>query len=185
MTPVVRTDDTVALWYAMRDLKRANAKLPAYVLLRNAGVNVFTPMTWRITVKGDKRVRCEVPAIHDLLFAHESRNVLDPIVESVPTLQYRYRKGGNYREPMTVPEKDMERFIRAVESSDKPPRYYLPDEIRPEMCRHRIRIVGGTLDGYEGRLLSVRGSKTKRLLVELPEFFAVGVEVTPDMIEFI
>lgn len=53
------------------------------------------------------------------------------------------------------------------------------------MCGRHIRIVGGSLDGYEGKLLTVRGSKTKRLLVELPEFFSVGVEVNPEYIRLL
>ena len=48
-----------------------------------------------------------------------------------------------------------------------------------------IRIIGGPFEGYEGRLLTTRGSKVKRLLVELPNFFSVGVEVNPDLIEII
>ena len=31
-------------WYAMRDLKRSNALLPAYKQLSQAGMEVFTPM---------------------------------------------------------------------------------------------------------------------------------------------
>ena len=53
------------------------------------------------------------------------------------------------------------------------------------MCGRHIRIVGGPLDGYEGKLLTVRGAKTKRLLVELPEFFSVGVEVNPEYIRLL
>ena len=53
------------------------------------------------------------------------------------------------------------------------------------MYGHTIQIIGGGLDGYKGTLLTVRGSKTKRLLVELPNFFSVGVEVNPDLIEII
>ncbi|MEG1718634.1 MAG: transcriptional regulator, partial [Bacteroidales bacterium] len=79
---------------------------------------------------------------------------------------------------------EMERFIGAVRGSDTP-KYYLPEEIKPEMYGRKIRIIGGKLNGYEGCLLTTRGSKVKRLLVELPNFFSVGVEVNPDMIEFI
>lgn len=35
-------------WFVMRDLKRANAKLPAYKQLEEAGFRVFTPMTTKI-----------------------------------------------------------------------------------------------------------------------------------------
>lgn len=65
------------------------------------------------------------------------------------------------------------------------PKYYLPEEITPEMLNRRIRIVGGPLDGYEGTLITVRGSKVKRLLVDLPGILSVGVEVKPEFIQFV
>lgn len=110
--------------------------------------------------------------------------LIDPFVEKYPTIQYRFQKGGGYKNPMTVADADMERFIHAV-SVSKNPKYYLPGELTPSMCGRHIRIVGGPLDGYEGKLLTVRGSKTKRLLVELPEFFSVGVEVNPEYIRLL
>ena len=85
---------------------------------------------------------------------------------------------------MTVREKDMERFIYAIESSESP-RYYRLDEITPDMCRNRIRIIGGNLNGYEGNLISIRGSKVKRLLVELPGFMAAAVEVETEYIQLL
>ena len=53
------------------------------------------------------------------------------------------------------------------------------------MYGRRIRIVGGNLDGYEGCLLTMRGSKVNRLLIELKGLLAVGVEVIPEYIQFI
>ena len=108
----------------MRDLKRPNAKQPAYRFLADQGLEVFTPMTWRLTLRQGKRVREERPFLPDLLFVHCARPLLDPLVELVPTLQYRYIRGA-YCEPMTVADADMERFIRAVRSTDSP-RYYWP-----------------------------------------------------------
>jgi hypothetical protein len=61
----------------------------------------------------------------------------------------------------------------------------LPEEITPQMYGRPIHIVGGPLDGYEGNLLTMRGSKVKRLLVELKGFLSVGVEVTPEYIQFV
>lgn len=168
----------------MRDLKRSNAKTPAYKLFQDEGVEVFTPMKWCLRVKNGKQIREKVPFIQDLLFVYDSREKIDFIVKRNPTIQYRYLKGGAYCEPMVVREIDMNRFIRAIEVSDNP-KYYLPEEITPEMCKRKIRIIGGELDGYEGSLLTVRGSKVKRLLVELPGLFSAGIEVNPDRIEFI
>ena len=176
--------DMTARWYVMRGLKRPNAKLPAYRQLSDAGMEVFTPMRHVLKIRNGRRIRESVPFIRDLLFVRETRAVLDPIVEKTPTLQYRYRRGGEYREPMVVGDSDMDVFIRAVESSPNP-RYYLPQEITPSMCGAAVRVIGGVLDGYEGRLLSVRGMRTKRLLVELPDFVTVAIEADFDYVQII
>ena len=41
-------------WYVMRDLKRANAKLPAYKQLLNEHFEVFTPMKEQLSVHGGR-----------------------------------------------------------------------------------------------------------------------------------
>ena len=170
-------------WYVMRDLTRHNAHRPAHVMLKELGIRYFTPMTWRITQRGGQRIREHVPFIQDLVFVYVNRSTLDPIVEQVSTFQYRYLRG-TYREPMTVRESDMEQFILAVGSSEEP-RYYSPEEITPSMYRCRVKMVGGRLDGCEGYLLSTRGSRVRRLLVELPELLAASVEVEADYIQLL
>lgn len=177
-------NDSQMHWFVMRDLKRTNARQPAYKLFEARHIKVFTPKKWRLSVKQGKRVREEVPFIQDLLFVYDTRDVIDPIVASIPTLQYRYQRHASYCEPMIVPDRDMERFIHAASLSESP-RYYLPEEISPTMYGRRIRIVGGPLDGYEGSLLTTRGTRTKRLLVELPRLLAVGVEVNPEYIQLL
>ena len=170
-------------WFVMRDLKRYNAKLPAYKLLESLGIKVFTPMVWKLVVRHGKRSREEVPFMQDLLFVHDTRQAVDPIVEKYGTVQYRYVRGG-YKVPMTVREADMQRFIHAVESSENP-RYYTPKEITPDMIGREVRIVGGPLDGYEGHLQKMQGVRVKRLFVELPNLLAAAVEVQPEYIQLI
>jgi len=167
----------------MRDLKRSNAKEPAYKLLERMKMEVFVPMKWHIVTRKGKRVREEIPFIRDLLFVHETRLNLDPVVTKIRTLQYRWMRN-TYREPMTILDTIMERFIQAVNSSESP-RYYLPEEVTPAIYGHKIRIVGGQLDGYEGSLLTTRGSRVKRLLVKLNGLLAVSVEVSPEYIQLI
>lgn len=170
-------------WFVMRDLKRRNAKLPAYQMFKDMGFDCFTPMIHRlVTVHGQREAK-DVPIMQDLLFVKETRGNLDPIVERTSTLQYRYKLGVQHT-PMTVRTADMERFIHAVESVESP-QYYRPDEVTPDMVRREIRIIGGQLDGYTGYLVTVRGSKVKRLLVELPSLLAATVEVKPEYIQVI
>lgn len=168
-------------WFVMRDLTRPIAKHPAYLMLKDLGIEYYTPMVSKLVIQGGKRERKQVPFIHDLIFVHGTRSVIDPIVENVPTFQYRFLK---QRKPMTVREADMNRFIKAVESIEFP-HYYHPEEVTPDMRRRKIRMIGGPLDGYEGFLITTRGSKVKRLLVELPSLLAATVEVEPEFIRLI
>lgn len=175
----------VKMWYVLRDLKRSNAKLPAYKLLgEELKMEVFTPMKEKLVIRNGKRIKCEVPFVSDLLFVHDTFEHIDSVVKRTETLQFRYRRGGGQHQPMVVPDWDMERFIQAVKTSEKP-KYFLPGELTPQMCGRRIRVMGGPMNGFEGTLLTIRGSKVRRLLVELPGFFAVGIEVTPEYIYFL
>ena len=157
-------------WYVMRDLKRANSKLPAYKFLREIGIDFFTPMKSRLVTRNSKRLREEVPCMSSLLFVHDCRTTI--------------QKGKGYMTPMVVRDSDMERFIHAVRSAENP-EYYLPDELAPSMYGKQVRIIGGQLDGYEGRLLSVRGSRTKRILIELPSWLTAAIEVNPEYIQIL
>lgn len=170
-------------WFAMRDLKRRHAKLPAYKLFENLKVQYFTPMVHRLVVVKGKRIDQEVPFMQDLLFVKDTREHLDLIVESTPKLQYRYKIGVQHT-PIIVPTAEMERFIYAVESSENP-KFYALNEVTPEMKNREIRIIGGKLDGYTGTLVTTRGSKVKRLLVELPSLLAASVEVEAEYIQLI
>ena len=168
-------------WFVLRDLKRANAKRFSWQDLRDCGFEVFTPMHQVILHQGGKRIRKDVPVINDLLFVHSSKCALDPIIEKTPTLQYRFLKK-QYMKPMTVNDEDMLRFLRFTEEAEKV-RYFSPEELSHSMIGKSARVVGGPLNGYEGKVLSVRGSKVKRILVELPGLISAGIEVNPEFIE--
>ena len=103
--------DTQKQWFAMRDLKRANALLPAYKQLGEAGIEVFTPMTTRNIVRCGKRILIETPVMQDLLFVYECRKNLDPIVAKIPTLQYRFKKGGKQCTDPKKLDRLLNRFI--------------------------------------------------------------------------
>lgn len=176
-------DMNLVRWYVMRDLKRSNAKFPAYKILSDLKFEVFTPMVWKLVHVKGKSVPKKVPFIPDLLFVHNSRAMLDPIVDKITTLQYRFLRDG-HRTPMVVEEREMERFITAVETTENP-HFYAPDDIKPNMVGKYVRIVGGLLNGCEGRLQKLQGSRVKRLFIELPNLLIVAVEVRSEFIQII
>lgn len=180
----METDEQPKQWFVLRDFKKWNAKAPGYKELPRLGIRCFTPMHWVVSTRRNVRKREHVPVIQNLLFAYDTRAVLDPIIERVNSLQYQYKRGCGSAAPMTVPDNDMERFICAV-NNDPSPIYYSPDELTPEMLGKEIIVNGGPLDGYRGKLVKIRGSKKRRLVVEIKGFIAAAVEVNPDYIQFV
>ena len=170
-------------WFVMRDLTRANANRPAWKVLEEAGFRIFTPMAWKIRRARGKNERVLTPVIHDMLFVNSIREDLDPVVQRIPTLQYRFVKGGKFGEAMTVNDNDMERFIKAVSSTDDA-LFFSPTEVNQSMIGKKVTIVGGPLDGMSGNLLSVKGMRKRRLIVELPGMLTTAVEVSPEFIKF-
>lgn len=175
-------------WYVLRDLKRPNAKHPAYKVLQEEPYHLqdklFVPLVQRVYTRSGKKVVMYVPFMTDLLFVHEERQVLDPIVQSINTLQYRYAKGCKQHDPMRVSHAEMSRFIEAVRRAEHV-EYYSLEEVSPQLYGKRIRIIGGLLNGYEGRLLSKRGSKHKSLLIDLIGVMSAAIQVESEYIQLI
>lgn len=173
-------------WFVMRDLTRPNALHPAYKRLEPLGFEVFTPMRTKISVLRGKHIKRDIPYIHDLLFVNARRSDLDKVVDEIPTLQYRFLKGAGFGAVMKVSDAEMQRFIAGIRR-DAQPRYYRPGEITPQMYGRKVRMIcPGPLNGYEGRLLKLRGTTRKRLILELPGLLSAAVEVAaPDYLELL
>ncbi len=176
--------ESLKQWFVMRDLKRPNSLTPAFKQLPEMGVETFTPMRCCVVMHKGVKCREDVPYIRDLIFVHSTPEEIDAILLRMPTLQYRFVRGGGYRNPMLVSDRDMDRFIKAVKSVDSP-RYFSPDEITPDMIGRQVVIVGGQLDGYEGKLLKCRGSRRRHLLIAIPNVIVAAIEVEPEFIRLL
>ena len=168
-------------WFVMRFLYGFREKTADN--LDKAGIKTFTPKKWVVSTKNGRRLKKYVPVIPDLFFVYTVKSKLDPFVEADAYFQYRYKTGGKYKEPLIVPEDQMNRFLAAV-ASEANPLYFTPDELTAGNGT-RVRLIGGQLDGYEGILKKVKGARAKRLIVEIPGTIAVAIEVTPDLVEIL
>lgn len=174
--------DETPQWYVLRDLSRPNAKLSAFEKLTERGVRCFTPMVKKPIERRGKHGWKDVPysaTYFSPQHARRARPFMRP-GSNCNTAIYTV----DLWNPWPVREADMERFILAVTSSVSS-KYYRPEEITPAMRNRRIRIIGGPLHGYEGSLVTVRGTTVKRLLVELPMLLAAAVEVEPEFIQLL
>lgn len=177
-------ESPVRHWYVMRDLKRPNSKTPAWKVLPELGFNVFTPMREYISSARGAKGKETRPVLPDLLFVESDRESLDKAMTRMPLLQYRFAKGSKYREPMTVPRAEMQRFMAAVGAMANP-EYFLPGELSPAMVGRTVRIAAGPLAGLEGRLLKVRGARKRRVLVGLENYLYTTVEIEKDYLELL
>lgn len=170
-------------WFVLRDLKRSNAKKPAYIYLADQGFEVFTPMRWQESTVNGKRKKVRVPAIPGMLFAHTSAEKLTPLIEITPTLQYIYMRGA-YCKPMVVRDAEMDNFIRAVEGAEKID-YPDAETLNALTIGKTVKITGGPLDGVTGRIVKLRGSRKKRIVVSIPEFVSAVVEISAGEIKLL
>ena len=146
---------------------------------------LFVPLKQKIFTERGKRVVRFVPYMYDLIFVHKSKEELDPIVQAIELLQYRYLRGGRPYEALSVRHQEFERFRQAVLSSDNV-EYYSYEEVSPQIYGKQIRLIGGQLNGFEGRLMSKRGSKQKRLLIDLKECnLSASIQVETDYIQLL
>lgn len=177
----ITPEEDVVRWYVLRFLYRNQPKVR--MQFENDGIETFSPMKWNIRIENGKHTLKYDYAIWDLFFVHSSKKVIDPYVKKYENLQYKFQSGGKQHNPLVVPDKQMNDFVTAVKSSKKP-LYFAPHEINLSKGE-RIRLIGGTLNGYEGVFLKVDGSRQKRLIVELPGTLCAAIEVESDLIEII
>lgn len=171
--------DNLPQWFVMRFLYNDQPKIRLQI--ENDGIETFFPSRPVVKIRNGRRVREWEPVIRDLYFVHATRPQLDPYVVRHANFQYRYKTGGRYKEPLVVPDRQMNYFIAAVKSSANP-LYFTPQELDADKGTP-VRIIGGNMDGYEGILLKVKGARARRLIVEIPNTLSAAVEVTADLIE--
>lgn len=175
---VASTPDNCA-WYAMRSLFRTELKTKSR--LEAAGIRCFLPMKESLAEVDGKKKCISVPVVSNLIFVYSNPVSLAPLMRENSKFQFIFKRGGKENEPLVVPEREMENFIRAVESSSCPI-YFTPDELDVAIGT-RIRVFGGILDGVEGILMKVKGARARRLVVEIPGTVAVAVEINPDLVQ--
>lgn len=163
----------------MRSIFRTELKIKSS--LDSAGIRNYIPTKDAISESGGKKVCIKVPVISNLIFVYSNPASLAPIMSENSRFQFIYKRGGKKNEPIVVPDREMENFIRAAENSSIP-LYFSPDELNISKGT-RIRILGGLLDGMEGVFMKVKGARSRRLVVTIPGMLAVAVEVEPDLVQ--
>lgn len=167
-----------ARWFVMRAYKRERL---AEEKLGQDGMECFVPKRYAArTYHGVKSARL-VPAIPSLVFVRASRGRIMGFKRRHGFLQFAMGGRRPARRYLTVPDGQMDSFIKAARHG-KDATFYKPGEIRLEKGI-RVRVHGGELDGVTGTFVRVKGKRDPRVVVLLDGIAAVAAEVRADLVE--
>ena len=178
---IVKKGREEKLWYAIR--VTYNRELKVKEDLDARGINNFVPMQYRREERNGVMVKHLVPSIHNLIFINLTPSEMKEYKETTALpIRYIMTPGARgTRKPMTVPNHQMENFIKVAGTYEEKLIYLNPN---PEDFAQgeRVRIIGGQFAGAEG--IFVRIKRDRRVLVSVPGLVAVATTyVHPSMIE--
>ncbi len=178
---VIGSDPCV--WYAMSAPYRRERI--ACSRFEDEGLECYLPLRETLVRdrNGKSRIK-EIPAVSNLFFVRGTRSMMRAAKPRVAVAQYLTRREGDRNVPITVPDSQMANFRLASERGGDKTLYLDPSEIDIKKGT-KVRIVGGMLDGLEGRFMKVKGSRSRRLVVILDGVTAVAAEVEPDFIQIL
>ena len=154
--------------------------------LDKKGIECFVPMKEALVDRhnGVKR-RQLLPAIHNLIFVHTTRERIKTLKQGVNFLQYHTKPQGGKNIPITVPDGQMQQFITICTANNETSTYLRPEEIDIRKGT-RVRVHGGAFDGTEGYFVKIQGKRNRRVVMLIEGITAVALtEISTDFIEVI
>ena len=166
------------VWYAIR--VTYNRELKVKDDLDARGVTNFVPMQYRREERGGVMVKRLVPSVHNLIFINMTPSEMTEYKKTT-TLPIRYIMDRETHKPITVPDREMENFIKVAGTYEEKLIYLNPDP-GDFSQGERVRVIGGPFAGVEGVFVRVKGDR--RVLINIPGVVAVAsTYVHPSMIE--
>ena len=178
------------IWYPMRVTYGREMKVKAE--LDRLGIENFVPMTYKIVEsringttglrKGESSEprRVLVPAINNLIFVRSTQERISELKRTNEVLEpLRYmmdRTAEKAHEIMTVPDRQMENFMRVAKVTDESVMFLDETSIVGKEGK-RVRIMGGVFEGVEGVIRRVK--RCKRVVVELDGIASVAIAHVP------
>jgi transcription antitermination factor NusG len=170
------------IWFPMRVTYQREMKVKAE--LDRLEIENFIPMTYRFTEsrkQGDTELRRElVPAINNLIFVHSTKERISELKVSNELLEpLRYmidQIAGEAHTIMTVPDKQMENFMRVASVTDDSVMFLDETTIVGKEGK-RVEIMGGPFEGVTGVIRRVK--RCKRVVVELEGIACVAIAFVP------
>lgn len=169
-------------WFVMRAYKSEGKAED--ILDGKDGLAHFIPKCYAVRVYHGVKSKRLVPVIPSLVFVHASHSRIVDFKKRYNFLQFVIWEKSTGQEYLTVPDDQMENFIKVASRYEENTAFFKPDEIDIKKGT-RVCIHGGKFDGVKGVFMRVQGKRNRRLVVMLEGVMAVVAEVCPDLIEII
>ncbi|MBO7142786.1 MAG: UpxY family transcription antiterminator [Bacteroidales bacterium] len=168
------------LWFPMRVTYNRETKVKES--LDNLGIENFMPVKQQFVIHGGHKKLETLPAIHNLLFVHSSREKLTELKmteEEFSPLRYmmtRPLQKNARAEIITIPDRSMDNFIRVASHSGDSVIYLDYDRVANKVGR-KVVITDGPFAGIEGCVIRV--DNNRRVVVKLENVLAVAIAFVP------
>lgn len=172
------------LWFAMSAPYQNELRVQR--LLDKASIECFIPMCYKLILRHGKKFRTWQPAVSNLVFVRATRSVLQDAKRYIPFLQYHTRPENGRNIPITVPDEQMNSFMKVCRSHEEKFVYLTGDQISRLEKGIRVRVLGGIFDGVEGSFVRIKGCRKKRIVVQVQGLVGVMLaEVDTNLIEIL
>ena len=142
-------------WFAIRVTYNREMKVKRE--LDSIHIENFLPMKYRIIIRGEKKIKELVPAIHNLIFVYITPEDLKSY-KATTALPIRYIMNRETREPIVIPEQQMQNFI-AVAGNPTEQIVYLDPDVSNFKKGDKVKIIGGVFEGAEGYFMRIKGDR--------------------------
>jgi len=175
-------ESTEVRWFVMRAYK---SEKKAEELLRSEnGLEYFIPKCYAVRVYHGVKSKRLVPVIPSMIFVHASHDQIIEFKKRHNFLQFIMWNKISGQEYLTIPEEQMDNFIKVASRYEENMTYYKPEEIDLKKGT-RVIIHGGEFDGVKGIFVRVQGKRNRRVVILLEGIIGISVEIHPDLIELI
>lgn len=160
-------------WFAMS--ATFGRELKAKDFLEKEDVECFIPMKYEII--NDRKLgktRKLIPAIHNLLFVHTTKERIQALKTGQSFLQYLTKPLDGRNIPIIVPDNQMQQFITVCNTYDDKLVYLSPDEVNLNEGTP-VKIIGSAFDGVEGVFVRVNKGRKKQVIVQVQGVAAVMI----------
>lgn len=132
----------------------------------------FIPMRYDYILKNGRRLRKLVPAIHNLVFVHSTRQRIDELKEKFGVkIPMRYVMNRTSHQPIIIPDIQMRSFILVSGSYDEAVLYIEPTELALTKGQ-KVRITDGIFKGVIGEFVRIRHDR--RVVVNIEGVMAIA-----------